>query len=282
MKRTMILILLVALILCGCKSKTSTQNPEPQKTEPIVQTPPVELVDNSNEYPIIVADKISHSEGMRIVGFCTDGAVTGLDEYRYGEKTLRHFKGQDDLLNQTTIVDLSRTIKLVGRLGNTVEVQPSSMSCTERMLDETLEFTVAFGSPWTDENGIYLGTYSDIDIFPKEITYQEESIQVDLDGNGQMDSIDWSFSPTTTYYEVKLDYVVSVTRNGETYPLVEDNYIPLEKEDLAIFVADLNQDGEFEILVYARGMSKFGYLAAYTFSNNQYSIMIEHTVLCQP
>ena len=167
-------------------------------------------------------------------------------------------------------------------MGALTENQPVSVQCTERVIDETLLLNVAVEPSLTDASRFYIGTYSEIDIFPGEITYQDNAVQVDLDGNGQLDRIDCAFTPTTTYYEEKMDYTVSVNRNGVRYPLVEENYIPLEREDLAIFVTDLNQDGEHEILVYANGMSQFGHLTVYTFSDNQYSIMLQYAVDCEP
>ena len=280
--KILVVLLLIFSMLWGCGVKQSSKIDKPKNTDLSVENLPVEIVDALNEYPIVIVDTTNDLEKARVICFCRDGEVISLDDYTYGENTLRDLKDKDDVLNQTTILDLSGKIKLVDHRSETLEIQPLSMHCTERMLDETLEFYVGFEPALTEENRFSIGTYVGIDIFPKEITYQGDTVQADLDGNGQMDCIEWSFTPTTTYYEVKSDYTISVNRNGALYSLVEETYIPLDREDVAVFVVDINQDGEFEIVVYANGMSQFGHLSVYTFMDNQYSLMFDYAVDCEP
>ena len=235
-------------------------------------------------YPIVLIDTTNHQDKAYIICFGENGTMKTLDEYTCDGMYLSSFVGQDDLLDRLQFTDMDLPLRLgaVSSNGESREIWPSAIECTERGIDETLLLNVKLTTPVPEGEKFYIGTYSGIDIFPAEITYQDDSVQVDLDGNGQMDHIEWSFSPTTTYYGVKSDYTISVNRNGERYPLVEETYIPLDREDLAVFVADINQDGEFEIVVYANGMSQFGHLTVYTFVDNQYSVMLDYAVDCEP
>lgn len=269
MKKWSLIMVFILLILCGCEKETQNQTPQ-------------QAVSPTNEYPIVIVDTTNSQDRAYVVGFCTGGEVKNLDNYSCDGKGLRDYLGQDDALTQSPVLDLSRSIKLMDNKGNTAQIQPVSVQCEESVIDETLVFQVAFEPAVSGENSFYIGTYGEIDIVPKEMTCQDYAIQADLDNDGNMDRVEWSFTPTTSAYGVKNDYTISVSRNGMSYTLVQENRLPLEEEDLAVFVADLNGDKEYEIIVYANGMSLFGEVTVYTFTDSQYSIMLQYAVDCEP
>ena len=266
MKRIAILLAFV-FVLSGCTTRTSLQSGDSHQTEHAV-----------NEFPIVIVDTTNSLKNAYVVCFSVNGVVKTLDNYTCDGKRLRDFLGQDDALKQSAALDLSRSIKLMDNMGSTARIQLVSMQCEERVIDETLVFQVAFEPSLSEENSFYIGTYSELDIFPKEVTRQDNTVQVDLDTDGNMDRIEWSFTPTTSAYGVKNDYAISVNRNGTSYTLAMESHLPLEEADLAVFVADLNGDKEYEIIVYANGMSLFGEVTVYTFTDNQYSINLNRFI----
>jgi hypothetical protein len=54
------------------------------------------------------------------------------------------------------------------------------------------------------------------------------------------------------------------------YSLENRAHLPINKQSLSVFIADINTDGNYEIIVFARQMSKFGEVRIFALSSEKY------------
>ena len=106
----------------------------------------------------------------------------------------------------------------------------------------------------------------------------------DLDGDSSPELVSWSFTPADPglYGDGYYYYTITVEQNGTAYTIPGTEYLPTSKDDLAVFPADLNQDGYYELIIAERRMSRFGYVSIYQFSDGEYKLIMNYNLNSEP
>ena len=117
-------------------------------------------------------------------------------------------------------------------------------------------------------------------MFPEDSVYTEDGFVMDLDGDGTVDQVEMTltqdpdsyvedkFAGYTGYY---YDYEVHIRRNGRTFrfkPFAE--WVDVAPDDLAVFAADVDFDGEYEIIEFMFYHKRFGGITIYDFNGAYY------------
>jgi len=270
MYKKLFTLFLLVLMLCGCQA--SNDNPS---------TTPGDNSQSAN-YPLLLIDTTNHTNEAYILCAFSSEELCKLTDYQYNGLPLSAFMGQTSVPVTSSIIDLTKSVNFYDTAGNAFEATSTALSCTGRVYDEVYEVRVTFDRQAASAPKFYLGTYAGVKLLPDNAEYTDSSIFADMDGNGTTDSVTWTFTPADPVYGDNWDYAVTATRNGITYTVAEKGYLSLQKEDLAVFVADVDQDKELEIVVYEKGMSRFGTLKIYNFQGEGYTAILTYIVESEP
>ena len=71
--------------------------------------------------------------------------------------------------------------------------------------------------------------------------------------------------------------------NGKTVKISDNkDWVPLEKGDFEVFIADVDMDGKFEIIVYEKGTSIFSNILIYDVSSKESELIHSYTISPMP
>ncbi len=265
MKKQVILLLAVFLfMLSGCGTVVQQSFPENEDSEE-TEVPA--------SYPLLFLDKTNYTDQVYVLCAFEEGKLRVAEEFRYNGQELEEFIFQTDVAVETEIIDTTKAIRLFGPDGNGIEAKTGVIRCSGRPIDGTVEVRTEITQETSYEGQWFLGSYAEVKMFPEEITRGEKMISVDLNADGKRETIRWEFEPIEDIeaYGERFTYAVLIEREGKVHRIEEEWVLPILEEDLAVFVADLNLDGECEVIVYDRGMSKFGGITIYRLEGEEYS-----------
>ncbi len=147
--------------------------------------------------------------------------------------------------------------------------------------DEALPLRLVVNKPLTDkkpQSRFLVGSYESADIFPKKIVYSDGKIFIDLDCDGNDEIL-------TTKTEKKPDSITGVTitleSKGTQYTVEEFELYgsKYEKFDYELFFADIDSDGEYEIIAYFMFNSGHEtFITAYDITENGITELYTQTV----
>ncbi len=127
----------------------------------------------------------------------------------------------------------------------------------------------------------YIGLCGGKNTHPRGVTYNNQSIVADVDGNGITDRIDWQFSKSDIdgYGEKLFNYTIIFTINNKKFNFNNPSELPIMSEnDLELFVLDLNSDGKFEIILYSKYLAIQSRVTIYTVENNEINTEIDYII----
>lgn len=270
MYKKLFTLFLVMLMLCGCQAPSDKTSATPGDNSQAV------------DYPLLLIDTTNHhGEAYTLCSFAC-GKLCKPEDYQYNGQPISSFMGKNSVPVTSPIIDLAKPLCFFDTKGNAFDAVATALYCTGRVYDEVYEVRVAFDRQTASAPKFYLGTYAGVKLLPDNAEYTDSSIFADMDGNGTTDSVTWTFTPADPVYGDNWDYAVTATRNGITYTVAEKGYLPLQKQDLAVFLADVDQDKTFEIVVYEKGMSRFGTLKIYKFHEEGYVPILTYIVESEP
>lgn len=197
-------------------------------------------------YPLIFAD---HGE-VYLIGFMQDGQLLTPDQFRYDVQQLDGNGVSEKVVSLawpamdiTSPITLSRgdyrfTINVTGML---VTTDPS-----------TGKYLIKLETDKQIPYGTYFGTCSGITLVPDDVRYTYPSgvtywsyVYADLDSDGDQDEI----GELSELLSGVSGRVITVERNGQIYR-IEDWGKEYEDWGLHIIPADIDKDGELELIVY--------------------------------
>ena len=210
--------------------------------------------ENISAFPILFLDTSDYlnDQAYIICAVNEDGFHT-THEFRYNEKHLLDHIDEQGLTVDTNLIDTEKAFTLRDKDGKTFDADIGKIRCYGEEIIGEVHVCAEIQGNLPTENKRFIGTYSGIDIFPDKSEYGDNSLTVDLDCDGDNEIIRWSFSKADDYrtdddfYYYSLEAVV----DGKTVKIF-DNYdwTPIKKDDLEIFIADVDMDGDFEVIEY--------------------------------
>lgn len=254
LKKLLVLFIILSICLCGCDSTQSdtSSNLEPNKV-----------------VPLLFMDTATYDSQAYILCSFNEGKLVENTAFKFNNKNLSEYTENVDVTVQTNIIDKNKKVVFRDWLGNEFESGVKDVICSGRPAVGDTEVRTQLNKSVSGKSEIFLGTYSGLDIFPKEIYYGANSITVDLNNDKKEDIISIDMALGNMENEIQYyDYLVSVSVNGNVYNIQNQKDMQVKKEDLHIFVADVNQDEDFEVIIYEKIHSRFGDITVYDVSTS--------------
>ena len=290
-------VLLIVFLLCGCSGNSkdinipnnsinsifqSTESPTESDVTTAVnyEPPPVYLereintVDGTGAVPLFFIDTTIHQDRAYLMFASKDGMIFVADQFLYNGESLYSkylYDGrmilQDEPAN-SPIFEENRELVFKSNCGKDFRIYSNKLTTTGRTSDEFILTHIHFDSSIPDYSNLYIGSYADTEIFPREIEYFENSICIDLDQNGKKDSIvlEMLENDQDEFY----DYKITIERNQGFFEITNDEYSKVAQNDVQVFVADIDQDKEFEIILWKKTYSRFSSITVYSFYGIEY------------
>ncbi len=209
---------------------------------------------------------MASSEAFIISAFNKEGLLSTRD-FSYNDGNLMDYMYDYGTMVVTDAIDTSKQIEFSDSLGNKFESCCGVVKCCGEPLDDNVHVRVEVASNIPIDGKRFLGTYSEIDIFPDSMNYGDASINVDLDCDGVRETVFWEFQPAGEPYNEGYYYSVKIKNNLSTYSLKSYQAYPLQKDDFEVFVVDIDMNGDFEVLVYTKEADLFSIVEVFDFGN---------------
>lgn len=241
---------------------------------------------NSPTYPLLFIDTTDNisDKAYIICAFNEEGAYA-TNEFLYSDKNLGDYIEAQGVIVESDIIDTSNSITFYDKNGISFDSYCGKISCYGEPIIYETHVCADVNSDMPSSGLRFWGTYSELDIYPDEIEYGENSIVVDLDSDGAEDIIRWSFYPAEDdwreeeYYRYTLESVI----DGKTIAISDNReWLPLKKTDFEVFVADIDLDGVFEVLVYEKAVSRFNNIFIYDIGSDKSEVLHFYTISPEP
>ena len=236
------------LLLCACQTADS----QPQSP---TQVP--------SSYPILFLDGIEGDTHAYVLCAIDSGELKTAEDYLYSGKPLSDYLDCQSEAVSSDILDTAGEFTFINATGKTFQTGIDDLTCTGRPLDESVAVCAKVDCQ-PGEKSYYLGTYTGVSLLPDDMTVEDKLISADLDGDGRLDTVSWAFTPAgPEEYGEHFDYTITVAMGGTSCYIESDEYYPCAEEDLTIFVADLDQNGKYELVVCENSLSRFRSVTVY-------------------
>ncbi len=237
--------------------------------------------------PLLFWDTTDYRPGQAyIIGaFNKDGFHT-TREFPYNDRHLNDYiEDVDGETVETNIIDTSKTLTFYDRYGSFFEADCGKIRCYSETIIGEAHICADVESDIPIDSRRFLGTYNGVDIFPESIEYNGNSITVDLDCDGDDETIRWSFEKDDGVYSDRdyYYYTLEAVVDGKKVAISDNkDWIPLEKGDFEVFIADVDMDGNYEVLVYEKGTSIFSDILIYDVSAKESELLHYYTIHPMP
>lgn len=267
MKRMLLILAVIAVILCACNASGDTASESADRITPSEAVDAASDDGSSGVEDDVVSDSLSDGEGSDGEGSDGDGNDASTVYAVYIDDCRGIPAGHEDLvakiLRSDGWVDATAeclnnfTIKLDGveylyhSECGTINVFGEERSKRLNDADKlTLDLILA---------GVfeaYRDALSDAGIFPEDAVYGDGIITVDLNRDGNAETLRQSFSTERNVWE-RGDlhyYTLEATVDGNAVTVFERcEWIPMQESDFCVFIVDVNADDVFEVAVLACG-----------------------------
>ncbi len=233
-------------------------------------------------YPLLFIDASSNNMNAYVLCGFAHGKMYSTEDYLYNGRKLSEYIREQDVAVSSNILDRNKTLSFCDVNGKRFETATDGLRCTGRMIDETVEVQAELRQI-PNQKSCYLGTYSGIPIFPESINYGNRSISVDLNTDGNLDAISWEFVPADPeLYGEHFHYTVTATIGTQAYTIESNSQLPCKEEDVQIFVADVDLDGNYELIIYSKGMSRFRTISIYQLCADSVNLLLCYIINPEP
>ncbi len=259
-------------------SNVLSHSPYPENSAP---TEDIEAI------PILFLDTTDHRNTQAyIICAVNDNGLHTTHEFVYNEKHLLDLIDEQGISVETNIIDTSKAVTFYDKNGESFEASCGKIQCYgEEIIGEVHVCAEIDGNIPTESNR-FIGVYDGVDIFPETLKYSDNSVTVDLDCDGADEVISWSFIKAEDYREGEGDYYyysLEAIIDGKTVE-ISDNYdwTPLKKSDYEIFIADIDMDGDFEIVEYLKVANTYNNVNIYDVSADGSEPLHLYTITPEP
>ena len=215
-----------------------------------------------------------------IIGAVADGVVYTPQDFSYNGQSLGAYFGIIEAQEVSSpILDTERSLAFYDANGERRVTNPQRL---------TAQGEHATGIYWlrlelteTPGEGIWVGTYADVDIHPGEIVQKACSIAADMNGDGEGDLVYWELGRNTAGDEYSVNITVEI--GGETYVITRTNQIFGYEPTTEILLTDIDLDGDLEIVIYEDMESDFYRgIAIYSIADDEYVEILSYTIASIP
>ena len=273
-KRSILFLMTILFVLTGCTNQTEL----PLKATENDQS--IDVIDNSTEFkPLLFWDPNCNRDHALILCGFIDGQIQEMNEYQYNSRTWSEYT--DGRLPADVIVDficLDEDVNFYNSTGISNRASIKNIRCEGRAIDEFAEVQAVLENTKLLKTDRQIGLLASEEPYPRLPLYSDHSIIVDLDGNGIDDQIDWTFSDAEMEAEHYKNYLLSINLNGELFTYSNDPDLPLNTNDLSVWVMDINKDGCMEVIVYEKLLSIMSSIYIYQPVDGKMAPMIEYVV----
>ncbi len=237
--------------------------------------------------PILFLDTSDHRNTQAyIICAVNEDGFHSTHEFRYNEKHLLDHIDEQGVTVNTNIIDTEKTVTLRDKDGKTFDVDVGSIRCYGEQIIGEVHVCAEIQGDVPTESKRFIGTYSGIDIFPDKLEHGDNSLTVDLDCDGDNEVISWSFTKADDYREDEGNYYyysLEAIIDGKTVE-ISDNYdwTPIKKDNLEIFIADVDMDGDFEVIEYVTVADAFNNVDIYNVSADGSEPLHLYTITPEP
>lgn len=257
-------VIVIMLLMCGCGSNAV----------------PVKDFSTSVFSPILFYDgKADGTNTALVITTAQNKTFYNMDSYTYnGNKWDWYFKNNPNETVKSASVD-GKKITFYTASGEKRETTVNSVVCEGRILDQFTEVQAITSTELGQER--FIGLLSTQTPYPSTVKYTENTIEADLDGNGKTDRIEWTFGDNLSpdgYYSCSIDCVI----NGKKYVHNTEGGLYYAKDDIEVFVADLNGDKVMEIVIYERAFSLMSDVVIYQIVDEQLKQITTYTITPGP
>lgn len=251
----------------------------------------LEISDNEKSTGITIDNQITtvlfweeNNDYAYVLCAFENGEFKNLKEYEYNGESWEYFNGwneepykeQNEKEVETDIIKVKEDFVFINELGDQVTDKTTSITCSGRGIDDFTEVHAYFSQAMTQSDR-RLGLSSNIQPFPRQPQYEIQSIIIDLDDNGEEDEITWEFHETM-WVEDFYDYVIDIVLNGKLYSIANLTGTTVAPENFEIFVADINNDGSFEIIIYEKSERIYSAINIYGTKNGDLEKIFEYII----
>ena len=306
MKRFLITIIVV-IALCGCSAPEQSDGTPSERNNTIESTSAdeLEIMDTTGTWgtpPKVMLDKkvevIEDGEGMvpllfvetdiykdraYVLAAGKEGNIYYADQFEYDGEPLYGeylFEGRMILKDEPATSPIMEEHRLLGfqnACGDSFTTTHQGLRTRGETAVEHIYVLVQLHENGVRTDGLYLGSYADVNMFPQDAEYSEQSVLVDLDRNGVKDCVTWEliekepfeFEPLD-YSDYLYDYKVTIEQNGKVYTVENDQSTSVLKNGMAVFVADADQDADFEVIIYEKNGLNARDVMIYDFDGTTY------------
>ena len=255
MKQRWFCILLALIMFSGCQDRSAPTIETTAETQSQV---------NIGDYPILFLDTSDNNTKAHVLCAYKNGELISTDAYAYDGISLSEYIRQQETPVSSEILDVTLPISLYPANGKVYDSTVTQVSCNGRIIDETVEVLAELEHVAGEDGERFIGTYTGVDVSPRVLNYGNYSIVVDLDSDDDFDEITWSFSAADPdIYGENYYCNICVTKDGHTYQIENSGTLPCKEEDFEVFVVDVDLNGDYEIVVYTKQMSRFGVVKIY-------------------
>ncbi len=266
MKRIIIGIVILALMTQGCHHSAN-------------QSADI----NSENTPLLFYDDDNHFDYAYTLCYFTNKKYQSMDTSLYNGKYSSEFIGSYEKV-QTSAFNLDQKFTFYNEKGIALEEKINQLYCGGNVIDDFSHVYAELEDTQQLKGHRWIGIYSTQNPYPRNPIYSDNSIEIDLDGNGQMDVIQWSFTmaDSNNNADMMWNYNVIFEVNGNTFTYSNPTELPLEQSDLSIFTADINSDDRMEIIIYQKLMMIQSEIIVYEVKNGSLQTMFQYVINTGP
>lgn len=244
------------------------------------------LDENISAYPLLFIDTTDWmSDKAYVIGAFNELVLYSTHEFSYNGKHLLEYMDEYGSVVESNIIDTSKDFAFRDKHGNAFNADCGQLSCYGEEIIEEVHVCVDVTTDIPTDSRRFLGTYSGVDIFPEALEYGDNSVTTDLDCDGDNEIIRWSFekdeerSGDDSYYFYTLEAVI----DGKTV-FVSDNYdwVSTKRSDFEIFIADVDMDGNYEVIVYIKAASRFNNIFIYKVISDKCELIHSYAITPEP
>ena len=248
-------------------------------------------IDGTGMIPLVFVDTAKEDQVGYLICAGNNGEVYIADWYEFNGKSLYweshpEFCGIDYQKGpySTEILDLSKPLVFRDFKGGSVTAKVQQLTGEYIGIINFLLIRTHMNKALPADSRLWFGTYEGIDMFPDDAVYTDDGIIVDLDGDGDEDQIrveltqvpdSYTEDPFTGYTGYYYTYEYFVTKNGRTFRFKPfKSQLHVTPDDFAVYVADVDLDGEYEIIEFMYYYKRFGGISIYDFNGATYDELI--------
>lgn len=281
-KRFTIGLFILLFMLQGCTNENISNASLPFGDRQSQNTVSTISIENA-KIPFLFYDDDNHFDYAYSLCYFLDKKYQAMDTLLYNDKYSSEFIGSYEKV-QTPGININNTFTFYNEKGISIEERIKQLYCGGDVIDGCAHVNAELESTQKLKGNRWIGFDSSQNPYPRKPTYSNNSIKIDLDDDGQTDTIRWSFTEVDSVNNIDTmyDYNVTVELNGTSYTYTNPTELPLKQSDLSIFVADINSDNRMEIVIYHKLMMLQSEIVVYEVTNCSIQTMFEYVIQTGP